>query len=182
VLIMSGPMALRTATKLEDFRDLALLIWRESRGESFDGQLAVAHSVMNRVARPSWWGTDLRSIIWKKWQYSSLTDPNDPQLHLQPKLPDPSWLSALGAAHDVLYGGADNPIPGADSYYDISMDKIGKPPNWIPSARFVKQIGRLKFYDVDHDHEAAALVAAGRDFDQELREFLSGSVGTGPNT
>jgi len=179
---MSGPMTLLMASKLEGFRDLAILVWRESRGESFDAQVAVAHSVMNRVRHPGWWGTDLLSVIWKKWQYSSLTDPNDPQIKLQPKLPDPSWLSGLGASYDVVYGDVENPAPGADSYYDISLDKIGKAPKWATADKFVKQLGRLKFYDLDEDHEAHALIAAAPavakdDFIDELRAFLAAPKG-----
>ncbi len=58
-----GAMSLAIATKLESFRDLALLVWREARGETFEAQLAVAHSVMDRVKHPGWWGTDLLSVI-----------------------------------------------------------------------------------------------------------------------
>lgn len=34
---------------------LARTIWGEARGESMRGRLAVAHVVLNRLARPGWW-------------------------------------------------------------------------------------------------------------------------------
>src|SRR3990172_10413739 len=59
---------------------LALAIWREARGEPQLGRTAVGYSILNRVARPSWWGRTVDEVITKKWQYSSLTDPRDKQL------------------------------------------------------------------------------------------------------
>ena len=134
---------------------LALLIWKEARGSSRLAQVAVAHSVLNRVARPSWWGGDLLSVIWKKWQYSSMTAPGDPQLHLEPKVSDPSWAAALEVAHAVLYGGEPCPFPGADSYYDGSMRT---PPKWATDDAYCGQVASphantLRFYNVDHDYE-----------------------------
>ena len=146
---MSGPMTPAAAQILCDVHDLALLVWREARGASHDAQLAVAHSVRNRVEKPSWWGHTQEEVIWKKWQYSSLTAPGDPQLLLQPKLSDPSWLRCLGVAYDVLHGDAANPTPGADSYYDDSIP----PPRWAVGARLCGKIGRLNFFDVDRDYE-----------------------------
>src|SRR6185295_16250998 len=64
---------------------LALTIYREARGEPHEAQIAVAHTVKNRISKPGWWGTDIVSVLTKKWQYSSLTDPNDTQLTTWPK-------------------------------------------------------------------------------------------------
>ena len=137
---------------------LALVVWREARGEDAFAQLGVAFTVLNRRSRPGWWGKSVDEIATKKWQYSSLTDPNDPQLTKWPLLSDPSWGRAWNVATLVLGGSAQNPVEGADSYYDDSLqgDKI---PKWAGTARFCGKIGRLNFYDVDHDYEAAALHA-----------------------
>ena len=77
---------------------LALVVWREARGESYEGKAAVASSIMNRVVRPSWWGRDLFSVIFKKWQYSSLTDPRDRQLTTWPQKNAPDWIECLQVA------------------------------------------------------------------------------------
>lgn len=170
---MSGPMALSAAQILCDVHDLGLLVWREARGASWNAQIAVARSVRNRVARPSWWGHTQDEVIWKKWQYSSLTAPGDPQLLLQPKLSDASWLACLGVAYDVLHGDAPNPFPGADSYYDDSI----APPGWTKGARFCGKMGKLNFYDVDLDYETTAIVAGvpgASSFDAKLLAFLRG--------
>lgn len=148
---------------------LGLVVWREARGEGNLGRTAVAFSVMNRVARPSWWGWDLCEVIGKKWQYSSLAAPGDPQLILWPKLTDRSWLECLTIAAQVLGGQLRNPVPGADSYHDISIDT----PAAMATGRACGQIGRLKFFDVDHDYEQAAAAADTSDFGEKFRAWLA---------
>lgn len=128
---------------------LALVVWREARGETPEAQFAVACSILNRVKRPSWWGHDLLGVLGKKWQYSSMAAPNDPQLILWPQI-DGSWCEALSIARAALNESEPNPVPGADSYYDDSISA----PAWTKAARFVQKIGRLNFYDTDHDFEA----------------------------
>lgn len=130
---------------------LAIVVWREARGEGYQGMLAVAFSIMNRVQRPSWWGRSIAEVVGKKWQYSAMAAPGDPQLVRWPKGPgDENFRFALQVVEDVLNGTAANPAPGADSYYDISIP----PPKWADDLKFVKQIGRLRFYNLDQDAEA----------------------------
>jgi len=135
---------------------LALTVWREARGEPHESKLGVAHSILNRVKRPTWWGKDVLSVVTKKWQYSSLTDPKDPQLTRWPAPAEESWIECLEVARLVLEDKVRNPVEGADSYYDDSIP----PPYWTIHARFVQQLGRIRFYDTDHDHEAPPASAA----------------------
>ncbi len=130
---------------------LALTIWREARGELYEARVGVAMVILNRVLRPSWWGRDVQSVIFKKWQFSSLTDPGDPQLTKWPLTADPSWIDCLEIACSAIDGSLVNPVPGADSYFDISIPA----PAWALPESFVGQLGRIKFYDLDHDVEAA---------------------------
>jgi spore germination cell wall hydrolase CwlJ-like protein len=142
--------------RMSDVTLLALVLWREARGESRDAKVAVAHSIRNRVERPSWWGKTLLEVLFKKWQYSSVTDPNDPQRITWPSPLDASWWECMGIARDVLAGALPNPVPGADSYYDLSIPA----PKWADPKAFIARIGNLRFYDLDHDHELAVLQAA----------------------
>src|ERR1039458_10023811 len=104
---------------------LALCVWRESRGESAEAQLAVAYSILQRVARGGWWGTDVQSVIGKKWQYSSITTPGDPNLIQWPLSNDPSWDACVHAAQAALTCSLPNPAPGADWYFDGSVNRPG---------------------------------------------------------
>lgn len=154
---------------------VALTIWREARGEPDEAQAAVAWTVLNRVARPGWWGKSIAEVCTKKWQYSSLTDPHDPQLVKWPLDSDPSWQAAWMIAGEVLAGMFPCPVPGADSYFDPSI----APPAWTNGATFCGKIGRLSFYDVDHDHEASTLVAAVAPPDPALVASLKAWLGNG---
>lgn len=133
---------------------LALTIWREARGEPHDAKIAVAHTIMNRVARPSWWGTDIISVLTKKWQYSSLTDPNDKQLTTWPKASDAAFEECLKVADLVVREVYHSPLKGIDSYFDDSL-KGDTIPTWAKAhpERFVGKIGRLNFYNLDQDVE-----------------------------
>lgn len=133
---------------------LALMIWREARGESHDAQIAVAHTVLNRVNNPAWWGRDIVSVLIKAWQYSSLTDPNDRQLTTWPKASDHVFEECLGIADLVLSRVTNSPAPGADSYYDNSLQGDAV-PKWAKEhpERFVAKLGRLNFYNMDCDIE-----------------------------
>lgn len=128
---------------------LALAIWREARGESPEVQAGIANVILNRVARPSWWGNDIMSVVFKKWQFSSLTDPNDAQLTTWPNTSDGSWLQCLDIACNAIDENISNPVRGADSYYDISISA----PKWATDDTFVVQLGRVRFYDLDKDIE-----------------------------
>lgn len=132
---------------------LALTLWREARGEPFTGKVAVAQSIKNRVDHPSWWGGDLISVLTKKWQYSSLTDPNDRQLTTWPKADDADFEECLTIADGVLRERYASPLTrGADSYFDDSLQGDLR-PKWAREhpERFVGKIGRLNFYSMDCD-------------------------------
>ena len=128
---------------------LALVVWREARGEEYNARVAVANSILNRVHKPSWWGNDVLSVVGKKFQYSSLTNPGDPQLILWPKN-DSNWQVCLQIACDAIYGRTMDTAPGADSYWDSSI----MAPKWATADNFVCKIGKLSFHNTDHDHEA----------------------------
>lgn len=140
---------LEAARRSADLVFLALVTWREARSESPECRAGVAHSILNRVKNPKWWGHDVLSVCSKRWQYSSMTDPKDKQLTTWPTTLDASWTACLLIAMGVLDGTIKNPVSGADSYFDISIPD----PKWATSDKFVRQIGRIKFYNLDEDVE-----------------------------
>lgn len=124
---------------------LALLVWREARGETRAAKIAVAFSVLNRVHNPKWWGTTLGAVIAKKWQYSSMAAPGDPNLIQYPLPNDLSFVDSMSAVNAVLASGSINPVAGADSYWDDSIAR----PKWATDANFVRKIGSFSFHDTD---------------------------------
>ena len=134
-----------TLQEAADRTFLALMIWREARGESQEARVAVGFTVVERIRSGiRWWGRDVASVLFCKWQYSSLTDPRDRQLTLWPVADDPAWRQCLDIADLVLAGKVVNPAPGADSYFDLSI----RPPKWATPERHIGDIGRLRFYRV----------------------------------
>ncbi len=126
---------------------LALLIWREARGQSIEGQIQVGYTVKNRIDHPKWWGKDWIEVIFKKWQYSSLTDPRDRQLTRWPGSNEESWLQAISIAYNIYYGTVHPKYKSADSYYDDSI----RPPRWATRDKMLGKIGRIVFYNIDGD-------------------------------
>jgi hypothetical protein len=91
------------------------------------------------------------SVITKKWQYSSIAAVGDPQLMLYPQATDAVFEECLIIADRVHGNLVSAPLEGADSYYDDSI----APPKWATPKTFVGKIGRLNFYNSDHDYEQA---------------------------
>lgn len=127
----------------------ALVLWREARGEDHQTKVAVACSIRDRVRHPKWWGTTYYSVLKKKWQYSSVTDPKDRQLTAWPEETDAVFEECLRIAGDVMDDKLPHPLKGADSYYDLSIP----PPAWATEEKKVGQLGRLIFYNIDGETE-----------------------------
>lgn len=162
---------------------LAFVAWREARSAKLPDQarLGVMFVIRDRALHAGWWGKTEDEVATKRLQFSSLTDPNDKQLTTWPLSSDPSWFNCVRLACAVMADAVDNPVSGADSYYDESIPA----PAWAKPERFVKQIGTLKFYDTDGDHEADAIVASGAassKFETELLAFLSAPPTHGDET
>lgn len=139
----------RALSQASDMIFLALTIWREARGESEEVQRGVAFSILNRMQKPAWWNShktnDVPSVVFKRLQYSSLTHKYDPQLRTWPPASDdPVWLQCIQVASEALSQVSDNPVAGANSYYDVSIS----PPVWATKASFVVQLGRICFHEV----------------------------------
>ena len=122
---------------------LALMVCREVPREPAYVQHAVAQTVLNRVAHPGWWGHDIPSVILTPYQYSTMTAPGDPQLTQWPT--SQAWSRCVDSAQDVLNLAVPIVAPGADSFYATTIPA----PEWATKDRFVVQIGRLKFYNMD---------------------------------
>lgn len=73
---------------LTDAELLAWLTYGEAEGEPIAGQLAVMHTVLNRIAKPRWWGNDVHSVILCPKQYDGLAripaHPGKPPYHFLP--------------------------------------------------------------------------------------------------
>jgi N-acetylmuramoyl-L-alanine amidase len=135
---------------LSDADLMALCIWREARGEGELGRRGVGHVIRNRAEQPCWWGNDVRSVILKKWQFSSFNE-NDPNSSLVPNPADRGWVAIQAIAKGILAGNDPDITEDATFYHDSSM---GWPAAWgLESAyTLTLKVGRLIFY---HKNEVA---------------------------
>lgn len=90
---------------------LAHLIYAESRGEPFEGQIAVGAVVMNRVKSSDFPNT-VRAVIYQKGQFSPV---QDGQINLQPN------SNAYLAAEEAIKG--KDPSRGALFFYNPEKAK-----------------------------------------------------------
>jgi N-acetylmuramoyl-L-alanine amidase len=111
---------------------LAQTIYGEARNQRYGTKLGVGWTVKNRVALGTWYGTSVREVCLKRWQYSCWNegDPNREKL-LVPRERQ-AWLACVEAAWAVLLGEAPDPTGGATHYYDQSLDD--NPPRWARRA------------------------------------------------
>lgn len=93
---------------------LALVMWREARGEGRDGQRAVGHVVRNRAK--AGWGSVVECIV-KKNQFTSMSVPGDGQLTRWPSDEDATFRNTLYDAQRIL-DGSDGDLTGGALYYE----------------------------------------------------------------
>ena len=63
--------------KLDDAQLMALTIYGEARGESYDGKVSVGTVILERVDHRDWDGKTIKEVCLKKWQFSCYNE-NDP--------------------------------------------------------------------------------------------------------
>lgn len=120
-------------------------VYGEARGETTEGQAAVTHVVLNRVAQPGWWGRDAWHVCHTRSQFScwNLDDPNAEKLeHLSPN--DPGYVRIAAVVDTVLAGRFPDATHGATHYKVIgtkaTWDKatVGVTPVCIGHHAFFK--------------------------------------------
>jgi len=118
---------------------LALVIWREARGEGSPGMQAVGCVVRNRVMAR---GSSYYAEITRPWQFSSITAKGDPQLGEFPAIGDPVWIECQSFAAGILAGTVADNTGGAQFYYATSIPL----PRWAEGMTMTCQIGHQRFY------------------------------------
>ena len=108
---------------------LARVISGEARGEKYEGQVAIAAVVLNRVKHASFPNT-ISGVV---YQSGAFTAVSDGQINVTP------GTSCHNAARDALNGW--DPTGGAIYYYNPSTATN----SWIRSRPIIKQIGKHVF-------------------------------------
>lgn len=108
---------------------LAKCVYAEARGEIYQGQVAVAAVILNRVKSPDFPNT-ISEVIYQPWAFTAV---HDGQINLEPN------STAYSAAQDALNGW--DPTYGCLYYYNASTATS----KWIFNRKTVVTIGRHVF-------------------------------------
>jgi len=130
----SAPVAVHQAHRIADVTDeemvlLARTVYSEARGEPFEGQVAVAAVVLNRVRHPQF-PNSISGVIFEPWAFTAV---HDGQFWLTPN------ETAYRAVGEALAG--SDPSQGAIFYYN----PVTATNRWIRSRSIITKIGRHLF-------------------------------------
>lgn len=122
----------------EEAKWIAVAVYHEARGESLDGQLAVARVIMNRAASgkyPSTWS----GVVKQPWQFSFV----NPRTGQYPSIDESSaaWRRALGITRLAI----NNAVPSVSTdvlWYHATYVA----PSWGRRLTFAQKIGTHIFY------------------------------------
>jgi spore germination cell wall hydrolase CwlJ-like protein len=119
--------------------DLARVVWSESRGESWQGQLAVAAVVKNRLEAGDW-GSTISAVIRQPKQFSAFNTAAGRRRLERLSDSDPAYRLAQIAALLTLAGAVPDPTHGAVYFFSAGMKT---PPSWargLPRQRIGNHI------------------------------------------
>ncbi|UPW35839.1 lytic transglycosylase [Pseudomonas phage EM] len=128
-------------------RLLAEAVYFESRGEPEIGQIAVAHTVINRMKHDRWPST-VAGVLYFKCQYSYTCDGSMRQGITELD----KWEIAKHVAYNALYGYTADPTGGADHYLNerkVRRANKGRLPRWARKYKRTIKIGNHTFYKGD---------------------------------
>ena len=127
-----------------DLMLLARMVFGEARNQPVEAMIGVAYTAVNRLRIGGWYGTTLKEVLLKPWQYSCFNrgDPN------REKLKDPlkyerreTLARCLAVAHAVLNGLVKDPTNGATHYFSGN-----RKPRWARKMEGCGKIGDFRFY------------------------------------
>nr|WP_026582840.1 cell wall hydrolase [Bacillus sp. J33] len=124
-----GMVGVNTSAMLSNVDMMAHAVHGEARGESYDGQVAVAAVILNRVHSSEFPNT-ISNVIFQKNAYTAVSDG---QYWLQPN------AAAYQAVRDAFDGW--DPSGGATYYYN----PVTATDQWIFTRTVIKQIGNHHF-------------------------------------
>lgn len=127
--------------EIATFFILAATIYQEGRGESVEGQKAIAKVILNRAYKePAPPGEAIPAVIYRKLQFSCWNNGNRPS-----KIQfwdTQAMLKAMAVAADALeeWSNGDR-LSGADHYYNPTLAN----PSWAKSMKVIAVIGNHRF-------------------------------------
>lgn len=123
---------------MSDITVVAGTIWGEARSLGYQGMCAVANTIMNRVAKQSWFGLTPTEVCLKnskgvyQFDCNNPKDPNYTKIHII-TFADPQYAMALNIATDAVNGILPDITNGALNYYSTTIPLPSWAINHTPS-------------------------------------------------
>jgi len=124
-----GGVGPKTSSLIQEIEMMAHVVYGESRGESYQGQVAVAAVILNRVESNDF-PDSVRDVVFQRNAFTAI---NDGQYNLQPN------DTAYHAVKDAMLGW--DPSYGSVYYYNPKLAT----DQWIFTRTVTKQIGNHHF-------------------------------------
>lgn len=130
-------------TTLNDITAMAGTMWGESRNQKIEGQIAVAHVINNRVNKRSWYGSTIKEVCLKDWQFSCWNedDPNRDKI-IALNHGDRDYLQMVGIAYLITLDKIPDNTYGSTHYHTKTIN-----PKWVENKKPIVVIGDHKFYN-----------------------------------
>jgi N-acetylmuramoyl-L-alanine amidase len=119
----------------------ARTLWMEVRGESDEGQRAVAHVLVNRV-KTGRWGNTLTSVCLWPYQFSSWNTGDSNRKAMSFITESDPILHKMYSYMVAAQGNEPDLTNGATHYYAAWISE----PLWVKGATFCGQFGKQRFY------------------------------------
>lgn len=127
---------------------MAQTVYGEARSQPYAGQLAVAWVIRTRADHPGWWGSSVRDVCMRPFQFScwNVDDPNRGVI-VNASLEIHAFRSAYRAALGAYDRSEPDPTHGATHYHTISVPKGANtwPPKWAASMVPTAVVGDHRF-------------------------------------
>ncbi len=131
ITIMSQKAGAQTARSASDTQLIARAVNGEARGEPYEGQVAVAAVILNRVKHSSF-PNSISGVIYQPGAFTAVSDG-------QINVPIAQNSTVYKACQDAMNGW--DPTGGAIYYFNPDTATS----SWIWSRQFIKQIGKHRF-------------------------------------
>jgi spore germination cell wall hydrolase CwlJ-like protein len=135
-----------------DFRDdlyfLVLTIEQEASSEPYEGQLAVAFVIMNRVRVEK---SSVIDIVLKPMQFSSWNSDSPTRMHID-TTPNDAFKSCYKAACAAYFELVPDPSKGASHYLNEEVTRKlrgGTLPGWFDESKVTVRIGNHTFLKLE---------------------------------
>lgn len=119
-------------------------VWGEARGETIQGQAAVAHVILNRARIPCWWGWEAWEVCHHPMQFSCWNHDDLNFLKLVNLLPRGIDLAGISNLVDKVCDGLIVDPTGGATHYKVT----GTPATWDKATIGINPviIGHHSFY------------------------------------